>query len=1524
MSSSISSSSQHLQQPPPLRPSNSTQSVRNNPASALSPATTGSPSSSSRAGVGQAPLTVDAALAQANGDPIVALDAVVNERNMISNQNAQLWKLIEKQRAAYSSLLKEHERVRGDRGKTQSKGDASGATHDSGLKVGLPSSSSLNAKIRPSPSTPSAPSTIPHKSSSVDDSDPSSTPSRPRVSRHQSDQSAPDGRSTSPRTLPSPHTPESSTLSTRTSTQDTINGVSTSAASSSIQPVSSSNGMQDITPRTRPIVQRHASDPNERHVKSPSVDTSVSVPQLSLTSPQSSVSGASLQAPSPVQSASQSSPSASTNLESSPIIIPDPPASSSLTPASASTTSTSPFQPRPRASARVSRISLPDEASRYIASMVDSPVPSPRAHAYHHTSSQPLLATSLQPDSQMGNANSRTRSPQADKLEADGTSPPGEGPAPKLTQEVAVGSLDSDDYRSRQDGSPIEEMYAESIISVSSRRSPKPENLAGDEDPFDAAETMSLEQLHDTDIDSSASAPTQSTGIAGQHHTSPQPQYPLPTQSGPSHEADDKGRHLPNLPHRESSERSISSTSSLPYSNDPLSRSQAALKVNVPESVKSATTSPRSGMEPPPDSPTGSGLSTGSTNLGYSEGDPSPGHSASRTPLSSQASGYGPFGTQGGGTPRPPQFKSTRLTVNDLPYTKVKIHGSNIKTNDRGKEVMSFLFTVFPAGDGDVPANPLRRHANGEGASSTTPDNWMIEKLYSEIVALDGNIRSKLGKMGGKKLAPLPDGKLFKDHAPAKADARKAILETYMQSLVTLPLKDKNPICMFLSTDLVRGPAVMNADHKEGYLTKRGKNFGGWKTRYFVLQSPVLEYYESRGGQHLGSIAIAGAQIGRQQRNSNSRDSDDENSYRHAFLIIEAKKGPAGSSIRHVLCAETDEERDAWVDLLVKYVVAGQNGGRYPLEEETRNSTSTAASEPPLNGYHPSTSASSTTLYSSTSTARGSMDPRQQWVATRRDDVPKPSLDSFSESASSNSGLGSAPTDASVAKRMLDRGSPEVPLSSSLPSHLDQASGGHQPPRANSELGHYPDMAPGHTSHPSTSSGADHRASPNGTTSTLQASRQNRASFHPSHTSLKSSASVPDRSASPEKLSLGDGKVKISGPMNGTPIPAGYKFGNEATPDRSDRDRKAKSRGFWAFGRNPMGSASQTGLVSRAVFGVPLDVSLAVSRIADLPAVVFRCIEYLEAKSAEQEEGIYRLSGSSNVIKSLKERFNTEGDVDLLKSDEYWDLHAITGLLKTFFRDLPNSILTRELHMKFLGVIDLANQTERIDELASLVSQLPLPNYSLLRALTAHLILIVSNAHINKMTMRNVGIVFSPTLGIPAGVFSMMLGEFERVFNVNGAGGDVAKSDEDPVVEGTISNRNSRSYADGAADKLLGLSGRTLKATEEESDDAEDEINAESSGTETENDTQDTSPPDTPGPTTYANAGVEGTPTRSHVPHSASVAAQRGLQVSIAPGANRRVSGLPSSPRPRMLHNNSSSSASPSSPLTATVTAPRV
>ncbi|KAJ3501668.1 hypothetical protein NLJ89_g9235 [Agrocybe chaxingu] len=428
----------------------------------------------------------------------------------------------------------------------------------------------------------------------------------------------------------------------------------------------------------------------------------------------------------------------------------------------------------------------------------------------------------------------------------------------------------------------------------------------------------------------------------------------------------------------------------------------------------------------------------------------------------------------------------------------------------------------------------------------------------------------------------------------------------------------------------------------------------------------------------------------------------------------------------------------------------------------------------------------------------------------------------------------------------------------------------------------------------------------------------------------------PDRAPSPEKLDA-SGKVKISGPMNGAPIPSGFKFGGKDTPSadsssasaNNDRREKAKSRSFWGFGKGDKGQPHAT-FTPRAVFGVPLEEALEVAQVCNLPAIVFRSIQYLQAKKADQEEGIYRLSGSSAVIKSLKDRFNNEGDVDLLASDEYWDPHAIAGLLKSFLRELPSSILTRDLHLKFLAVIvDFVDPQERIKELSQLIAALPLANYSLLRALTAHLILIVQNSNVNKMTMRNVGIVFSPTLGIPAGVFSLMLGEFNRVFDVDADTDDSRPKEGGGLLEhpSEALRRNSRQYTDAAADQVLGLSGRTLSTSAEETQsDGDDFSIQDESGTETtEGDATVESSSSSPASVMMQrDHGIQintpdstpNTPTAKTTSRAANVAASRGLNVAVTTSerGNRhsRMMGLPLSPRPHTQSHSPSRGDPPS------------
>ncbi|KAG2198595.1 hypothetical protein INT47_001042, partial [Mucor saturninus] len=235
------------------------------------------------------------------------------------------------------------------------------------------------------------------------------------------------------------------------------------------------------------------------------------------------------------------------------------------------------------------------------------------------------------------------------------------------------------------------------------------------------------------------------------------------------------------------------------------------------------------------------------------------------------------------------------------------------------------------------------------------------------------------------------------------------------------------------------------------------------------------------------------------------------------------------------------------------------------------------------------------------------------------------------------------------------------------------------------------------------------------------------------------------------------------------------------TIDSTEEKKKASRRTFWTRNKKlfnseddcidpSLSSSSTIATPAYQVFGVSLEESIRLTRISekfDLPAIVYRCITYLEAKDAIHEEGIYRQNGSSLQINQLRQRFCEYGDLDLLampQTDQHLDVNVVAGLLKMWLRELPVNILTFDLLKDFLKVIDEKNKQVRIKKLGHLVSMLPIANYSLLRTLIAHLIHIVHYSDHNKMTLRNIGIVFAPTLSIPSGIFTLFMSEFEYIF----------------------------------------------------------------------------------------------------------------------------------------------------------------
>lgn len=611
------------------------------------------------------------------------------------------------------------------------------------------------------------------------------------------------------------------------------------------------------------------------------------------------------------------------------------------------------------------------------------------------------------------------------------------------------------------------------------------------------------------------------------------------------------------------------------------------------------------------------------------------------------------------------EYPDFLLPPNALPSIQIKVTSSRLRPSR-----LSFI--------GARPQEDNSIFTLSVFSRSDCQELWRLEKVILALPQLDQRLRPLC-----KSIPSLPDRKLFNGHSPAIIDARRAALDEYFDELLDTEMDEEAAklVCGFLSTDVIEprehgASGLGNTDvgdstisigpdgrsRRTGYLTKRGKNFGGWKARHFVLESPELRYFESPGGAHLGTIRLLNAQIGRQSHSeSPTQNPEEDNQYRHAFLILEPKRKDSASHVRHVLCAESDKERDEWVAALLQYV-----------DETSHNA---------FNGLAPSQSLGSRSMFSSSSSV----------------DRDTPKEDSQLRGVQyENTVAGAIPVTATESQR-------------------DQ-------------------MPPGVST-----SGAN-----------------------------------------------GQHNLNISGPIGGTVIADAGQWGNRPAAAQAPKEKEQRKRNLFHFKqKNPSDMPTQgdsggehlqssTGhpqsnkVAVQAVFGLPLaeavELCPPVGVDVKLPAVVYRCIEYLREKHAANEEGLFRLSGSNVLIRMLKERFNTEGDVDLLADEEYYDVHAVASLFKTYLRELPSPILTRELHIEFLRVLNVEDHEQKVSAYSLLVQRLPPFNYSLLRTLAEYLLHVVNNADKNKMSIRNVGIVFSPTLNIPAPVFAVFLTDFQAVF----------------------------------------------------------------------------------------------------------------------------------------------------------------
>lgn len=113
------------------------------------------------------------------------------------------------------------------------------------------------------------------------------------------------------------------------------------------------------------------------------------------------------------------------------------------------------------------------------------------------------------------------------------------------------------------------------------------------------------------------------------------------------------------------------------------------------------------------------------------------------------------------------------------------------------------------------------------------------------------------------------------------------------------------------------------------------------------------------------------------------------------------------------------------------------------------------------------------------------------------------------------------------------------------------------------------------------------------------------------------------------------------------------------------------------------------------MFGRELSDQVASDRVA-VPVIVTKCISAVEAVGMEYE-GIYRKTGGSSQSKQITQLFE-RGDYesfDLSDVESFNDISSVTSVLKTYFRQLPNPLLTHALHESFVAAAsELALRTE--------------------------------------------------------------------------------------------------------------------------------------------------------------------------------------------------------------------------------------
>ncbi|XP_068219556.1 uncharacterized protein RhoGAP102A isoform X2 [Palaemon carinicauda] len=154
-----------------------------------------------------------------------------------------------------------------------------------------------------------------------------------------------------------------------------------------------------------------------------------------------------------------------------------------------------------------------------------------------------------------------------------------------------------------------------------------------------------------------------------------------------------------------------------------------------------------------------------------------------------------------------------------------------------------------------------------------------------------------------------------------------------------------------------------------------------------------------------------------------------------------------------------------------------------------------------------------------------------------------------------------------------------------------------------------------------------------------------------------------------------------------------------------------------------------------------------------IPSLLHSCFKHLETNGM-RTLGIFRVSSSKKRVRQLREEFDSGRGVNL---NEDHCPHDVATLLKEFFRDLPEPLLTRELYEPLIKTQKIRNRKLQFEALQHLIQLMPTANRDTLHSLLNFLTAVAEHStdqhtqtgetlHGNKMDSSNLATLFAPNI----------------------------------------------------------------------------------------------------------------------------------------------------------------------------------